>query len=153
MSSGIIDDFSFFFYPFVFFSFQKWTKSFHMHHCLSLCTVFLRLWDPFLSMHPILCVCMLSSFSHVQHFATFPRECSLADSSVHEILQAKILEWVAMPSFRESSRPKDLNQVFCVSCNAGRFFIAEPPGKLPVSSTPYWKQQPGVRFTERPPSI
>ena len=27
-----------------------------------------------------------------------PMDCSLADSSVHEILQARILEWVALPS-------------------------------------------------------
>ena len=28
-------------------------------------------------------------------------------SSVHGLLQAKILEWVAMPSYRRSSQPKD----------------------------------------------
>ena len=27
-----------------------------------------------------------------------PMDCSLPDSSVHEILQARILEWVAIPS-------------------------------------------------------
>ena len=31
-----------------------------------------------------------------------PTDCSLPDSSVHEILQARILEWVAIP-FRGSS--------------------------------------------------
>ena len=31
-----------------------------------------------------------------------PMECGPPGSSVHEILQAKILEWVAMPSFRGS---------------------------------------------------
>ena len=36
-----------------------------------------------------------------------------------EILQARILEWVAMPSSRGSSQPRDQTQVFCV---AGRFF-------------------------------
>ena len=35
------------------------------------------------------------------------RDCSLPGSSVHVILQARILEWVAMPSSRESSQPKD----------------------------------------------
>ena len=29
-----------------------------------------------------------------------PMDCSLPDSSVHGILQARILEWVAMPSSR-----------------------------------------------------
>ena len=34
------------------------------------------------------------------------QECSLPGSSVHEILQARILEWVAMPSSRGSSQPR-----------------------------------------------
>ena len=34
-------------------------------------------------------------------------DCSLPYSSVHGILQARILEWVAMPSCRGSSQPKD----------------------------------------------
>ena len=37
----------------------------------------------------------------------------------HEILQARILEWVAMPSSRGSSRPRDWTQVSHI---AGRFF-------------------------------
>ena len=32
---------------------------------------------------------------------------SLPGSSVHGLLQARILEWVAMPSSRGSSRPRD----------------------------------------------
>ena len=34
-------------------------------------------------------------------------DCSLPGSSVHGMLQARILEWVAMPSSRGSSRPRD----------------------------------------------
>ena len=48
-----------------------------------------------------------------------PVNCSLPGSSVHEILQARILEWVAIPFSRGSSWPKD--QIW-VSCIAGRFF-------------------------------
>ena len=44
---------------------------------------------------------VLSHFSHVQLCATL--DCSLPDSSVHGILQAGILECVAMPSSRGSS--------------------------------------------------
>ena len=36
-----------------------------------------------------------------------PITCSLPGSSVHEILQARILEWVAIPFFRGSSQPRD----------------------------------------------
>ena len=69
-----------------------------------------------------------------------PTVCNLMDrsppgSSVHGILQARILEWVAIPFSRGSSCLKDRTQVFCVSCIAGEFFTAEPPGKPP--SSPY----------------
>ena len=40
-----------------------------------------------------------------------PMDCSLPDSSVHGILQGRILEWAAMPSSRGSSRPRDRTQV------------------------------------------
>ena len=36
-----------------------------------------------------------------------PTDCSLPGSSVHGILEAGILEWVAMPFSRESSQPRD----------------------------------------------
>ena len=39
-------------------------------------------------------------------------DCNLPGSSVHGILQARILEWVAMPSSRESSWPRD--QTLCL---------------------------------------
>ena len=58
-----------------------------------------------------------------------PMDCSLPGSSVYGILQARILEWVAMPSSRGSSQARDQTQVSCSSCIAGRCFIAEPPGK------------------------
>ena len=40
-----------------------------------------------------------------------PLDCSLPGSSVHGILQARILEWVAMPSSRGSSQPRDQTEV------------------------------------------
>ena len=43
-----------------------------------------------------------------------------SDSSAHEILQARILEWVAMPSSKGSSQPRDGIQV---SRMAGGFCI------------------------------
>ena len=55
-----------------------------------------------------------------------PADCSPPGSSVHGILQARIIDWVANPFSRGSSQPKDWTQVSCI---AGRFFTAEPPGK------------------------
>ena len=44
-----------------------------------------------------------------QSYLTFcdPMDCSPPSSSVHVILQARILEWVAMPASRGSSQPRD----------------------------------------------
>ena len=49
-------------------------------------------------------------------------DCSLPGSSVHGILQARILEWVAISSSRGSSHPGDWTHISCASCIAGRFF-------------------------------
>ena len=51
-----------------------------------------------------------------------PKDCSPPGSSVHGILQARILEWVVMPSSRVSSWPRDRTCVSCSSCITGRFF-------------------------------
>ena len=50
-----------------------------------------------------------------------PMGCSLLGSSVHRILQARILEWVAIPFSRGSSQLRDQIQVSCI---AGRFFTS-----------------------------
>ena len=61
--------------------------------------------------------CMLNSYSHVQLFGTL-WVCSLPCSSVHGILQAKIIEWVVKPSSRETSWPKDRTQVSCIAADS-----------------------------------
>ena len=44
-----------------------------------------------------------------------PMDCSPPGSSVHGILLARILEWVAMPSSRGSSQPRYGTQVSCIT--------------------------------------
>ena len=56
---------------------------------------------------------MLGHFSRV---LTLCDRMNLPGSSVHGILQARILEWVAMPSSRGSSQPRDGTLVSYVSC-------------------------------------
>ena len=51
-----------------------------------------------------------------------PVGCSLPGSSVHGILQTKILGWVAMPSSRGSYQPRDQTLVFHVSCIGRQVF-------------------------------
>ena len=72
--------------------------------------------------------CMLSCFSHV--WLCDPMDHSPSDSSVYGIPQARILEWVAMPSSRGSSWPRNWIHISYDFCIAGRFFTTEPMGKL-----------------------
>ena len=79
-------------------------------------------------------------------------DCSMPGSSVHEILQARILEWVAMLSSRGSAQPRDRTHVSWVSKTQGRsrlnlqdwqvgFLPLAPPGK------PTLTQQPQLTFS------
>ena len=55
-----------------------------------------------------------------------PMDCSLSGSSVHEIPQARILEWVAMPFSRGSSRPRIEPVSLALQADS---LPSEPPGK------------------------
>ena len=68
---------------------------------------------------------------HTQSCPTLcdPKDCSPPGSSVHGILQAGILEWVAISFSRGSSHLRDWTQVSCVFYIAGECSTAEPPGK------------------------
>ena len=63
--------------------------------------------------------CMCAKLLHLCWTLRDAMDCSLPDSSVHGILQARIVEWVAIPFSRRSSWLRDQTQV---SCFAGRFF-------------------------------
>ena len=64
-------------------------------------------------------VCMCVLFSQSCLTLCGPLDCSPTCSSVHGILQARILEWVAISFSRGSSWPRDQTWVSCI---AGRFF-------------------------------
>ena len=64
--------------------------------------------------------CVLSRFSGVR--LCDPMDRSPPGSSVHGILQARMLEWVAGPSSKGSSRPRDRIWVLKSPALAGRFF-------------------------------
>ena len=55
-----------------------------------------------------------------------PMDCIPPGSSVHGILQARILEWVAIPFSKGSSQPSNWTQVSYI---VGRFFTTELPRK------------------------
>ena len=64
--------------------------------------------------------------------------CGPLGSSVHGIFQARILEWIAISSFRGSSWPRGQTCISCVSCIAGRFFThwaMREAGRIPCRNT------------------
>ena len=77
--------------------------------------------------------CMIMTCRHAKSLHSCltlcdPMDCSLPGSSVHEILQTRILEWVAMPSSRVSSQPKDQTCISWGSYIAGGFLTLESSG-------------------------
>ena len=72
-------------------------------------------WEIGTDVYALLVLRVLSFFSRVRFFVTL-WNCGPPGSSVHGILQARILEWVAISSSRVSSQPKDRTCVSYVSC-------------------------------------
>ena len=78
-----------------------------------------------------------------------PMDCSLPDSSVHGILQAGILEWVAMLSSKRSSNPGiDLVPLTSPALAGGSLPLA-PPGK-PMKYGRYSKSNRAFRLYFKP---
>ena len=71
-----------------------------------------------------------------------PMDCSLSGSSVHEIFQARVLEWVAISFSRRSSRPRDWTQVSSIV--GSRFTVwttREVFFRVPASISRRWEQK------------
>ena len=78
---------------------------------------------PWLSIQLLSCICLCDPF-----------DCSPQGSSVHGILQARILEWVAIPCPGHSPNPGNKPPSPAL---AGRLFTTEPPRK-PIISLTRW---------------
>ena len=85
--------------------------------------------------HETVCVCVCGS---VMSDSLQPIDCNPPGYSVHGILQARILEWVAIPFSKGSSQPRDRTWVSHI---AGRFFTIwdtrEDPKKIAQLATKY----------------
>ena len=84
-----------------------------LHRTFSSCFLEVNLIIPFtFKIYPLkstfycLCVCVCVCCFSLVRFFDDPMDCSPLCSSVHGILQARILEWVVMPSSRGSSWPR-----------------------------------------------
>ena len=80
----------------------------------------------------VLCAVCAYLLSHVRLFATPWTVAHQAPLSMG-ILQARTLEWVAMPSSRTSSQPRDRTQVSRTGGDCS--LLSEPPGKPSFSHT------------------
>ena len=76
----------------------------------------------YVHIHVCICVCMHAK--PLQSYLTLcnPTDCNPPGSSVHEILQARTPEWVAMPSSRRSSWPRVQISVSMAPALASGFF-------------------------------
>ena len=61
-------------------------------------------------------------------FVCDPVDCSPPDSTVHEIFQTRIQEWVAIPFSRGSSPPGDQTHSLLCLLHCRQIFTTEPPG-------------------------
>jgi len=100
-------------------------------------TVPASLWLILLSIIPSRFICVVGRSQKVEVLVAQscptlcnPLDCSPPGSSVHGILQARILEWVAIPFSRGSSCSR--NQIW-VSCIVGRFFTIWATREAPCS--------------------
>ena len=83
------------------------------------CYIYLSLFSLSFEQHTNKSVFLVGCKVNVKVAQACPALCDPMDCIVHEILQARILEWVAVPSSRGSSQSRDRTQVSLI---AGRFF-------------------------------
>ena len=102
----------------------------------------------FLYPHSRLCVCVTNHFSRVWFCVTPWTVAGQAPRS--ENPQARILEWVAVPSSRRSSQPRDWTQVSYISCIDRRVLYHErhlgsPHSSLDLCKASLWAKAWSVR--------
>ena len=90
-----------------------------------------------LSCHLDLCVDILK----VKVTQSCQTLCDPVDNTVYGILQARILEWVALPFSRGAPQPRDWTRVFCI---AGRFFQFSSVQSRPTLCDPMDCSTPGL---------
>ena len=86
------------------------------------------------------CVCVhLHSVTQLCMILCDPMDCSVSGSCVHGILQARILEQVAISCSSGSSPPRDWTQVSCLSCLGRQILYCCTPWE---ASPKFWNLNP-----------
>ena len=85
---------------------------------------YLQIWGFFVFISVYVWGCFVELCSFAQSCPTLcdPMDIGRPGSNVHEIFQARIMEWVTISFSRVSSQPRNRTSVSCVSCIAGRSF-------------------------------
>ena len=76
-------------------------------------------------------LCMRAQLLQLYLTLCIPRDCSPPTSCFYGIVQARIVEWVSMPSSRRSSQPRNRTRVSCIS---GRFFNHWATREAPIQA-------------------
>jgi len=71
-------------------------------------------------------------------------EYNLPGSSVHGISHARILEWIAISSSRESSQSRDRTHVSCIFALAGSSQEANPVPQNAIEDHCRCRKEPGI---------
>ena len=71
-----------------------------------------------------------------------PLDCGPPTSSLQGIIQAKILQWVAISYSKGSFLTQDRTSVSCISCIDRGFFITALPGQVEFSVSIYQQEHP-----------
>ena len=100
-------------------------------------------------LHTAVCVCVHVCVSHSVVSDSLHMDCSPPGPSVHGILQARTLEWVAVSFSERSSRPRDRTWVSCI---AGRFFTIWATREAPVVYIVYIYRCNAPNLSHLPPT-
>ena len=106
---------------------------------MEMCILVLPKEEFYCSIAVCVCVCVRARvhvLCSVQSCLTLnsSRDCNPPGSSVHESLQTRILEWVAMVFSRGSSQPRDQTQVSPIA-RGGRYFLENEPNPVALLQT------------------
>ena len=111
-----------------------WTRIWYYLFCVPLMTMMLNIFS--CACWPFMCLLWKRVLCESESCLVVPDCCNPMCYTVYGILQARILEWVAFPFFRESSQLRDQTQVSCI---AGRFFTNWVTREAHLSPLPNFK--------------
>ena len=78
-----------------------------------------------------------------------PMACNLSGSSVGGFLQARVMEWVAVPYSRGSSWPRDRTRVSYISCTGRQVLLSRRKVNQKIGNTWSWQRSREIQESRR----